>query len=69
MAHNIQRFDPIRFLILKTNQPITPPMPNKGFRGFRAFSLASSFGSVDNDALRNPLLGIAVTVVPNCDSS
>ena len=37
-------------------------IPNKGFRGFGALSPASSFVSVDSDALRNPLLGIAATV-------
>ena len=37
-------------------------MPNKGFRGFRAFSPASSFVSVDNNVLRNHLLGIVATV-------
>jgi len=37
-------------------------MPNKGFRGFGAILNASIFVLVDNEALRNPLLGIAVTV-------
>jgi hypothetical protein len=40
-------------------------MPNKGFRGFRALSPASNFVSIDNDALRNSLLGIAATVSGN----
>jgi hypothetical protein len=38
------------------------PIPNTGFSGFRALSSASGFVSVDNDSLRNPLLGIAVTL-------
>lgn len=33
--------------------------PIRDFRGFRSLSPASIFVSVDNDALRNPLLGIA----------
>ena len=32
----------------------TSPIPNKGFRGFRELSTASSFVSVYNDTLRNP---------------
>jgi len=44
-------------------------MPNKGFRGFRALSSASNFVSVDNDVLRNPLLGIAATVGTNCKTA
>jgi hypothetical protein len=38
-------------------------MPNKGFMGFRALSSALNFVLVIIDVLRNPLLGIAVTVV------
>ena len=36
--------------------------PNKGFRGFRALSSASSFVSVDNDSPRNPLPGLSYPV-------
>ncbi len=43
-------------------QPLTTAIPNKGFSGFRAVSPASNFVSVDSDALRNHLLGIAATV-------
>ncbi len=41
---------------------LTTAIPNKGFNGFRAVSPASSFVSVDNIVLRNPLLGIAAIV-------
>jgi hypothetical protein len=47
------------------HEGITTAIPNKGFSGFRAVSLASSFVSVDSYALRNPLLGIADTVSTN----
>lgn len=43
-------------------QPLTTAIPNKGFSGFRAVSPASKFVSVDSDALRKPLLGIAANV-------
>ena len=42
----------------------TAAIRHKGFLGFRTLSPASSFVSVDNEALRNPLLGIAATVRP-----
>lgn len=49
------------------HEPPTPPIPNKGSRGFRTLLLASIFVAVDNDVLRNPLRGIAVSVSGHCE--
>jgi hypothetical protein len=43
-------------------QYTTPPIPNDGLRVFRSLPPGSNFVSVDNDALRKPLLGMVVTV-------
>jgi len=47
----------------KKGEGITTAIPNKGLSGSRAVSLVSNFVSVDSDVLRNPLLGIAATVI------
>ena len=43
----------------------THNIANKGFSGLRISSPETIFVSVDNDALRNPLLGKAATVSGN----